>query len=153
MEVRQYCTLPEFTLTPNKTGTDVIPLDQARTVFTPHGYNCTSRSLGSRGPPVWEVSGFSFRRTWNGEWAPGGFQDQASFTYNNTAVNSDWPMLTGDRLCYDLSTQELPAFNGSQQLRCSSGPRDILNFNFDYSRSTLTLSQVWGCDGSDRVHA
>ncbi|KAH8897806.1 hypothetical protein GQ53DRAFT_818071 [Thozetella sp. PMI_491] len=148
---RDNCSLPAYTLMPNKTVTTSIAPDRARSLFTPRGYNCTARSLGSQGVPSWEVGGFTFNRTWTTEWDR--FQDEAGFMYNNTAINSEWPMIDGDRECYDQSSLGAPLFDGSWQLHCLSGIRDVINFRFDYSRSLLTISQVWGCDGMDKAHA
>ncbi len=141
-----------MTLTPNKTHTYGLPADQAQTLFAPHGYNCTSRSLGLDGSPTWKIGDFTFTRTWNRDWK--GFQDEASFSYNNTAVNSDWPMIAGDRLCYDQTSLGTPLFDGTREYhQCLGGRRDLLQFKFNYNSSTLTLGQIWSCDASDRQHA
>jgi len=130
-----------------------MPLDQARALFTPHGYNCTDRSLGLHGTPTWTIGDFTFNRTWNPDFAVPGFSDEVTFSYNNTAVNSDWPMITGLRECYDKGTESAPLMVGMRELRCSAGQRDFMHFEFDYNSSKLTLSQLWGCDSRDKDHA
>jgi len=152
-EFRTYCDMPELTMTPNATKTEVMPQPEAKAYFTPHGYNCTDRSLGTKPfkSPKWEINNFTFNRTWSREMDPPAFQDTAGFTYSNTAINSEWPML-GLKECYDQGTPWYPLFNGSKDLHCQGGPADYPLFRFDYNTSTLTMSQIWGCDATDISH-
>jgi len=122
-------------------------VDQAKVYFGPHGYNCTSRSLGSEGVPVWDIQDFTFNRTWNSGFQTPGFHDEVTFLYNNSAVN------LGSRLCYDVGVEGSAIFDGTKDLRCQSGLRDLTRFTFDYSKKTLTLAQAWGCDATNRYRA
>jgi hypothetical protein len=152
VEIREYCDHPGLTLKPNNTAVSSLSADQARILFSPKGYNCTSRSMGSRGTPAWEIQNFVFNRFWNADVTPQEFRDDVEFTYNNTAVNSEWPM-NRTYQCYDLGTRSNPRLDGSKVQRCESGTRDLMQFSFDYDNKTLTLTQDWGCDASDRDHA
>jgi hypothetical protein len=116
-------------------------------LLTRDGDNCTSRSMGSQGIPAWEIQDFTFDRFWNADVTPSEFRDEVDFVYNNTAFGSR-PLH-----CHDLGTRSNPRLDGTKMQRCDSGSRDLAHFSFDYSSMTLTLTQSWGCDASDRNHA
>ncbi len=135
-----YCSQPAQSLAANKTTTYSLPAEKAHTLFSPHGYNCTARSLAS---PAWQIGSLEFDRTWNP--SLGTFHEDISFYYNNTAVNSEWPLITGERLCYDETTLGTSLFNGTREFHeCSSGPRDFMQFAFNFDTKTLSLTQTWG---------
>ena len=96
---------------------------------------------------MWEIQDFTFNRTWSPEFQTPGYHDEVTFVYNNTAVN------LGPRLCFDVGVESGPLFDGTKELRCQSGLRDLMRFAFDYSKKTLTLAQSWGCDATNRRHA
>ncbi len=146
------CTAKDVTLASNKLNSFKVSKEKALKDFTPHGYNCTDRSLGARGKPSWEISNFSFNRTWNPTWSTPGFMDEAQFTYNNTATDSDWPMNVGEHTCYGQSPMMGPSLDGSQHFTCYNYQFYAPGFQFDFNTSTLTLNQEWRCDSIDREH-
>jgi len=153
MTINSRCNVSPMTLVPKNLTTYAISPERALAVFTPHGYNCSARSLGQHGEaPAWGVTGLSFNRTWNAGWSVPGFMDEIQFRYNNTATDTEWPGTRGDHLCYDQSSLGWPVFDGSKHLTCDSESLYPPGFRFDYNSSTLTLNQIWRCDGVDREH-
>ena len=152
MTINSRCNVGDMTLGPKNLTTRGVSKEQAVADFTPHGYNCSARSLGQHGTPVWQVTGFSFNRTWNPTWDVPGFMDEVQFRYNNTATDSEWPGTRGDHLCYDQSSMGGPPFDGSRHMTCDSDSLFPPGFRFDFNSSTLTLNQIWRCDGIDREH-
>ncbi len=155
--IRDVCRADDMTIEPIQTHTFHVSKEQAIQDFKPHGYNCSSRSLGLPSAPVWEISRFSFNRTWvTGDTAakdPSGFQDGAEFYYKNTATDSDWPMNMGPpRPCSNQGNPGEILFDGTQQLACLNIPVSSPTFQFDNITSTLTLNQAWSCDGIDGDH-
>src|SRR3569833_298010 len=132
---------------PSNSAIASLAVDLASALFSRDEYNCTSRSLGSHGVPAWEIQDFAFSRFWNADVTPSEFRDDVHFTYNNTATNS------GPHGCYDLGTRSNPRLDGSKVQRCEGGPRELMQFSFDYASMTLMLTQDWGCDAMDRHHA
>ena len=76
------CQVSNMTLVPTKLMQHQVSAEQALLDFSPHGYNCSSRSLGS---PLWQITNFSFNRTWNHNWDRPGFMDEVCPTASRDA--------------------------------------------------------------------
>jgi len=153
------CAGEDATLQPSSLRTSTMPKAEALRIFTPHGYNCTDRSLGlgAFAAPVWEITGFTLNRTVKGSDTDGRplYQDEVEFTYNNTATDSDWPRnQPGSRTCYARTEPGGRPFDGSDDVNCVNYIMDAPGMRIDFRGGSvmMKLSQEWKCDGVDRYH-
>lgn len=155
--VNDLCSADDLTITSVHTNTSQLSKEAAIEEFKPHGYNCSDKSLKAAGTYVWDITSFTFNKTY----VPGnamvngtaGYTDMVEFYYNNTATDNDWPRNTGWRQCLYITDETTKELDGVKQLQCMMSFEPFtLGFKFDNLTSTLTLSQGWTCDGVDSEH-